>query len=91
VAPETGFRKHIDPWSMVIIGITLVLFVVALLVKGLTSAMLLEAGVFLVSVKLIIATYKSSQQSERIMAELKALRQTVEGRGTNAAEGDRDA
>lgn len=90
MAPETGFRKHIDPWSMVIIGVTLVLFVVALLVKGLTSAMLLEAGVFLVSVKLIIATYKSSQQSQKIMAELKGLREAVEGRGRGAAEGRSD-
>jgi hypothetical protein len=91
MAPATGFRKHIDPWSMVIIGVTLLLFVVALVVKGLTSAMLLEAGVFLVSVKLIIATYKSSQQSEKIMAELEALRQAVEGRATRAMDGQDEA
>jgi len=77
----SGIRKHIDPWSMAVILTTLALFMVALVVKGLTSAMLLEAGVFLVSVKLIIASYKSSLQAERIAAELAELRRAVEGTG----------
>ena len=40
--------------------LTLALFVVALFVKGLTHDLLLEAGVFLVSVKLVLMNYKNS-------------------------------
>jgi hypothetical protein len=53
-------RKHFDFWSIVVIALTLVLFAVALLIKGLTHDLLLEAGVFLVSVKLILMSHKDS-------------------------------
>ena len=44
---------YLDPVSLVVIALTLLLFVIALLVKGFTHDMLLECGVFMVSVKLI--------------------------------------
>jgi hypothetical protein len=50
-----------------------VLFAVALVVKGLTHDLLLEAGVFLVSVKLVIATYKSSVGTEALLARIDQL------------------
>ncbi|NTU93094.1 MAG: hypothetical protein HGA56_03665, partial [Chlorobiaceae bacterium] len=53
-------NKHFDTPTVVVIVVTFVLFVVALFVKGLTHDILLEAGVFLVSVKLILMSYKSS-------------------------------
>jgi hypothetical protein len=53
-------RKHFDLWSIVVIGLTLILFIVALFLTGLTHELLLEAGVFLVSVKLILMSYKNS-------------------------------
>jgi len=53
-------RKYFDPWSIAIIALTLVLFVVALFVKGVQHDLLLETGVFLVSVKLILMSYKST-------------------------------
>ena len=37
-----------DPWSVVVIALTLVLFVVSVFVTGFTHELLLEAGVFLV-------------------------------------------
>jgi hypothetical protein len=46
--------RLLDLGTIVIIGITFLLFVLALFEKGFTHDMLLEAGVFLVSVKLII-------------------------------------
>ena len=58
--------KHFDPWSMVVIVLTLVLFGVALFQKGFTHDILLEAGVFLVSAKLIIMSHKSSVLAHRI-------------------------
>ncbi len=76
-----SFHKHFDPWSLVVIVLTLVLFVVALFVKGITHELLLEAGVFLVSLKLILMSHKNSvlaQQTEKrleVIADLLRSRQ----------------
>jgi hypothetical protein len=53
-------RKRFDPWSILVIALTLVLFVVALFVKGVQHDLLLETGVFLISVKLILMGHKNS-------------------------------
>jgi hypothetical protein len=71
-------QKHIDTGSMVVIVITFVCFAIALFVKGLTQALLLEIGVLLVSVKLIIMAYKNSLASTEIVAELRAIRDLLE-------------
>ena len=42
--------KLLDFWSLVVIVLTLPLFLLALFLKGFTHELLLEAGVFLVSV-----------------------------------------
>jgi hypothetical protein len=72
-----GVRTHVDPASIVVILLTLVLFLGALVVKGLGHDLLLEAGVFLVSVKLIIMAYKSSVASQAMAQELSAIRSSV--------------
>ena len=53
-------RKHFDFWSILVIALTLILFIAALIIKGLTHDLLLETGVFLVSVKLILMSHKNS-------------------------------
>jgi hypothetical protein len=58
-------------------GLTLVLFIVALFAKGFTHDLLLEAGVFLVSVKLILAAYKSSVSNQRILTLLQEIRDSI--------------
>lgn len=73
-SPMHGIRKHVDPASLLVIALTLVLFVAALVVKGFGHDLLLEAGVFLVSVKLIIMAYKSSAATEALSAELADIR-----------------
>ena len=70
--------EHFDRGSLVIIGATFVLFAVALLVKGLTRDLLLEAGVFLVSVKLIVMAYENSKTSKEVMEELRAIKGMLE-------------
>jgi hypothetical protein len=57
-------------------GVTFVLFVAALFTTGLTHDLLLEAGVFLVSVKLIMMAHKNSVASKIVsneLAEIKAM------------------
>ncbi len=70
--------KHFDVGSVVIIFITLVLFSMALFFTGFTHDILLEAGVFLVSVKLIIMAYKNSKNTVDIERELKEIKQILE-------------
>lgn len=71
-------QKLLDVSSYVTVGITLVLFVVALFVKGLTHDLLLEAGVFLVSAKLVIMGYKNGLATEELKDELGRIRKILE-------------
>jgi len=66
--------KHFGVGSIIVIVITFILFTMALFTTGFTHDLLLEAGVFLVSVKLIIMAYKSSVTSEDIHRELKEIK-----------------
>ena len=54
-----NFLRQLDIVSRLVIIITFVLFVVALFIKGFGHGLLLEAGVFLVSVKLIMMAAKN--------------------------------
>ena len=65
-----SIRKHIDGGSLVVILITFVLFGMALFEKGLSHDLLLEAGVFLVSVKLIIMSSKGALLSAQLKERL---------------------
>jgi len=62
--------KHFDVGSLIVIIITFILFFMALFFTGFTHDLLLEAGVFLVSVKLIIMSYKSSVATRDVSREL---------------------
>ena len=66
--------KHFDMGSLIVIVITFVLFSMALFFTGLTHDLLLEAGVFLVSIKLIIMAYKSSVSSLHLHQELEEIK-----------------
>ena len=81
--------KHFDARTLLVIAITLVLFVVALFTTGLTHDLLLEAGVFLVSVKLILMGYKNSVSNDSIQQKLdeihSALQQIRQSHAPNSA------
>lgn len=71
------FKKlaaHHDPWSLTVIAITFVLFLIALFTHGLTHSLLLESGVFLVSLKLIMMSHKQSALSELMEHRLDEIR-----------------
>ena len=70
-------RKHLDAWSLAVTIITLVLFVGALFAQGFTHDLLLEAGIFLVSVKLITMAYKSSVANAAIQAKLAEILEAI--------------
>ena len=87
----TRTAKYLDGTSWIIVIITLVLFVTAVFVKGFGHDLLLEAGVFLVSVKLILMSYKHSVTNERLsgrLQELAALLTRIDARLGASAESD---
>ncbi len=75
--------KHFDLGSILVIVITFILFTMALFFTGFTHDLLLEAGVFLVSVKLIIMAYKASKSSEKIEIELQEIKKLIKQNNEN--------
>jgi hypothetical protein len=74
------FKKLVayhDPWSITVIAVTFVLFLAALFMKGITHDLLLETGVFLVSLKLIMMSHKQSALSELMEHRLDEIRQLL--------------
>lgn len=67
-----------DVASWIVIVITFVLFGIAVFEKGLTHDLLLESGVFLVSVKLILMGAKMARASEETRARLDAIQTSIE-------------
>ena len=67
-------RKHFDVASLTVIIVTFIIFIVALFTKGFTHDLLLEVGIFLISVKLIMMAYKSSVGVKSIENELKEIK-----------------
>jgi len=70
--------KYFDTGTLIVIIITFLLFTVALFVKGFTHNLLLEAGVLLVSIKLIMMAYRNSLNYTDVMKELNEIRRLLE-------------
>ena len=62
--------KHFDKGTIFVIIVTGLLFIVALFVKGFTHGLLLEAGVLMVSIKLIMMAYRNSLNYDELKKEL---------------------
>lgn len=73
-----NLTRRLDPGSIVVIGITFVLFFVALFLKGFSKEMLLEAAVFLVSVKLIMAAYRSREMEDVLLGRLREIQEALQ-------------
>lgn len=70
-------KEHLDLGSIIIILITFVLFIAALFFKGFTHDLLLEAGVFLVSVKVIMMAYRNSMHTNEIIREIREIKDAI--------------
>ena len=70
-------QEHLDNGSRLVILVTFVLFAAAFFFKGFSHDLLLEAGVFLVSVKLIMMAYKHSVASRQLNERLDGLLTTL--------------
>ena len=66
-------KKYLGTGNTLVVLATLILFIAALFTKGFTHDLLLEAAVFLVSVKLIIMGYRNSKGVEAIQVKLDTI------------------
>jgi hypothetical protein len=73
--------KSSDPWSIVVIVLTVALFILALFVKGFSKGLLLECAVLLVSIKLILMAKKTAVIEENLERRLDRIEKLLlEGR-----------
>lgn len=70
-------KAYFDIGSIVVITVTFVVFLAALFTKGFTHDLLLEIGVFMVSVKLIIMNYKNGVHAARLEKEIKEIKELI--------------
>ncbi len=70
-------NRAVDVGSYAVIAVTLVLFVLALAVKGFTKELLLEVGVFVVSVKLILLSHKHEIATAVLEQRLEEVRRLI--------------
>jgi hypothetical protein len=71
----------LDTSTFVVMTVTLALFIGAIFIKGFTHDLLLEAGVFLVSVKLMLMSYKNGKTNEALKNELKEMKELLKALG----------
>jgi hypothetical protein len=70
-------KKHFDFGTIIIIALTFVLFVAALFTTGFTHDLLLEAGVLLVSIKLMMMSYKNSISNKILLEKVDELKELI--------------
>ena len=70
--------EHFDAGSLLVMAITLVLFLIALFTTGFTHDLLLEAGVFLVSVKLILIGHRNHVSNGAIQRKLEEVLSAIQ-------------
>ena len=63
--------------SMAIIFITFTLFVVSLFQKGLSHEILIDTGIFLVSVKLIVMSFKNNLYMKDLNQQLEEIKKLI--------------
>ena len=70
-------RERLDMGSMAIIVITFTLFVVSLFQKGLTHEILVDTGIFLVSVKLIVMSFRNNLYMKDLNQQLEEIKKLI--------------
>jgi hypothetical protein len=72
--------RYFDASTIIVIVLTMILFAVALFVKGFTHDLLLEAGVLLVSIKLIMMSYKNKASFHDLKQDLIEIKKILKGK-----------
>jgi hypothetical protein len=78
--------KSSDPWALIVIVLSFGMFGLALFVKGFGHELLLEAGIFLVSVKLILMAKKNAETENRLEGHLIQIKELLARREPQSAD-----
>lgn len=70
-------KNYFSLTDLIVILVTAILFIAAIFLKGLTKDLLLEAGVLLVSIKLILMGHKNASFIEQILKELREIKEIL--------------
>jgi hypothetical protein len=76
-------RKYLSKTDLTVIVITFLLFAVALFTKGLSHDILLEAGVLLISIKIIMMNYRNSVSNQLIINKLDEIKEMMKGQNND--------
>lgn len=83
---NSPMKKYLSNADLIVIVITFLLFTIALFTKGFTHDLLLEAGVLLVSIKIIMMNHRNTVSNTVIMKDLDEIKQTLHEIKTNRGE-----
>lgn len=70
-------KKYLDLTNILVIALIIILFVVALFLKGFTHDLLLEIGVLLVSIKIIMSSYKITLLNKELLDKLSNIEKSL--------------
>jgi len=70
-------KKKIDLGNVIIIALTFILFAIALFATGFTKDLLLEAGVLLVSIKIILMGAANRSSNKEILKKLDEINEKL--------------
>lgn len=81
---DRRITRKLDTGTALVIAVTVVLFGVAIVVKGVGKDLLLEAGVLMVSIKLIMMSFKNAAESQAMREDLDQIVTLLENRSAAA-------
>ncbi len=79
-------KKNLDLGNAIIIALTFILFAIALFATGFTKDLLLEAGVLLVSVKIILMGAANKNSNEEISKKLDEINEKLKDSNNKYSE-----
>lgn len=71
-------KNNFNLGNVLVIGITIIVFAIALVVKGFTHDLLLEVGVLLVSIKIIMMNNKISMTNQVIIDKMNEMKKAID-------------
>jgi predicted tellurium resistance membrane protein TerC len=76
-------KKIFDLGNTLVIALTFILFAIALFATGFTKDLLLETGVFLVSIKIIMMNRANSNSNKEIIKKLNEINEKLQDGKSN--------
>ena len=76
-------KKIFDLGNTLVIALTFILFAIALFATGFTKDLLLETGVFLISIKIIMMNRANSNSNKEIIKKLNEINEKLQDGKSN--------